>query len=255
MRILVTGGAGALGSLVMAQLRERGHDGVAASRRSGVDLSTGTGIDEATRDVEAVVHCATSPLHARAVDFGGTRRLVTALAAQPSPPHLVAISIVGCDLNPYPYYVAKTAAEGIVMGSGLPATVVRATQFHSFAALVGRALTIGPLAFSLGDMAVQPIDPLWLASRLADAAAGPRPAGPTRGTDLAGPEFLTMAQVASKLCAHAGRPAPRLVRIPPVGGTLRSFSAHTNLPGPEALTGGPSFSAWLSSQPARPRVH
>jgi uncharacterized protein YbjT (DUF2867 family) len=249
MRILVTGGAGALGSLVVAQLQERGHDAVPASRRTGVDLSSGAGLAGVVQDVEAVVHCATSPPHARSVDVGGTGRLVAALAGQPRAPHLVAISIVGCDLNPYPYYVAKTAAEGIIMGSGLPATIVRATQFHTLAALLGRALSIGPFALTLGEMAVQPVDPAWVASQLADAAVGPRPDRPTRATDLAGPELLTMAQVVSALRAQAGRPAPRLIRIPPVGGTMRAFSARTNIPGPEALSGGLAFAEWLSLKP------
>lgn len=255
MRVLVTGGAGTLGSLVVATLRERGHEAVSASRRTGVDLATGEGLAEAVQGADAVVHCATNPFRARAVDLEGTRRLVQVFTALPDKPHLVVISIVGCDRNPYPYYRAKTAAEHVIAGSGLPATVVRATQFHTLAALIGRALTVGPLALSLGDMAVQPVETRWVAERLADLATGPAPAAPHRATDLAGPEMLTMAEVAAALRAHAGQSPPRAVRIPPVGGTLRAFSARTNIPGPDAETGGLSFSEWLSTQPNPPRKH
>jgi uncharacterized protein YbjT (DUF2867 family) len=255
MQVLVTGGAGALGSLVVAELRGRGHQASPASRRSGVDLATGEGLAAAVRDVDAVVHCATNPFRARAVDVEGTRKLAQALAGRQDPPHLVAISIVGCDRNPYPYYRAKTAAERIIAQSGLPATVVRATQFHSLAALIGRSLTLGPLALSLGEMAVQPVETRWVAQRLADLVTGAAPDAPRRTTDLAGPQLLTMAEVATALRAHAGQEPPRVVRVPPLGGTLRAFSARTNLPGPDVETGGLSFAEWLSAQPNPPRKH
>lgn len=254
MRVLVTGGAGALGSQVVEELRRRGHEPRAASRRVGVDLATGEGLPAAVASAEAIVHCATRPLRPTVVDVGGTRRLAVEAAKALVMPHLVYISIVGCDANPYPYYRAKAEAEEVLALSGVPATVVRATQFHSLAAAVAGALTLGPVALTLGDMAVQPVDAAWVASRLVDVATGPRPDGFARATDLAGPELLTMAtmaEVASALRRHAGKGAPHVVRLPPVGGTLRAFSARSNIPGPEAQTGGLTFAQWLEGH--RPR--
>jgi uncharacterized protein YbjT (DUF2867 family) len=250
MRVLVTGGSGTLGSEVVAELRRRGHEATSASRRSGVDLATGEGVAEALTGMDAVVHCATRPQRAQAVDVEGTRRLA-AEAARTGPPHVVYVSIVGCDANPFPYYRAKAQAESLLAAADLPVTVVRATQFHPFAAAVARALTLGPVALSLGDMAVQPAEVPWVASRLVDAATGPAPSGFRRATDLAGPELLSMADVAGALRRHRGTAPPRVVRIPPVGGILRAFSARTNIPGPSVEIGGRSFSEWLQAQPQR----
>jgi uncharacterized protein YbjT (DUF2867 family) len=164
-------------------------------------------------------------------------------------PHLVQVSIVGCDLNPFPYYRAKTEVEHRLELWGRPVTVVRATQFHPFAAAVARALALGPVALSLGDMAVQPVDPAWVASRLVDVVTGPAPQGFSRATDLAGPEVFAMSEIAGLLSSHAGRARPRVVRVPPVGGAMRAFSDRTNVPRGDAEVGGQTFAQWLEGQP------
>lgn len=253
MRVLVTGGTGGLGSLVLAEVGRRGHDAVAGSRRTGLDLATGAGLAGALEGVEAVVHCATNALKTRAVDVEGTRRLARALVARHQPGHLVYISIVGCDQNPYFYYRAKTAAEQAIEEAGGPATIVRATQFHSLAAFFGRLLSVGPVSFTIGDMAVQPVDAMWVAARLAEIAVGPTPAGCFRATDLAGPEVVSAADLAGRLRAHAGKGPARVVRIPPVGRTMRAFSARTTVPSGPVETGGVDFDTWLAAQPRRLR--
>jgi uncharacterized protein YbjT (DUF2867 family) len=249
MQVLVTGGSGALGSLVVTELRSRGHQARGASRRTGVDLATGEGVAEAVAGVDAVVHCATRPQSPQRVDVDGTGRLVAAAAQQPVVPHVVHVSIVGCDLNPFPYYRAKTEVEHRLELWGRPVTVVRATQFHPFAAVVARALTLGPLALSLGDMAVQPVDPAWVASRLVDIATGPAPQGFSRATDLAGPDVLSMGDITALLRGHAGKAPPLVVRVPPMGGALRAFSDRTNVPRGGVEIGGQPFARWLEDQP------
>lgn len=251
MKALVVGGAGALGKRVVAELRARGVEATAASRRSGVDLTTGAGLDQALAGVDTIVHCATNPLKAKAVDVRGTQHLANAVAAQRQPAHLVYISIVGCDANPYPYYRAKTAAEEAIRASGVPATVVRATQFHSLTAQIAKGLTVGPLAFSLGDMASQSVDVDWVAARLADYSAGPRPQGLVRSRELAGPRAIALGEAAALVREHVGRGAPRVLRIPPLGGTLRAFSNGSNLPQGDPEIGGTTFEKWLAAQPRR----
>ncbi len=253
MRVLVIGGSGDLGRRVVRDLTAQGHYAVAGSRRTGVDLTTGAGLDQAVAGIDTVVHCASNPLKAKAVDIEGTRRLAAAVIRHERPAHLVYVSIVGCDLNPYPYYRAKFEAEKIIEGAGLPATVVRATQFHSLAAFIGRLLSAGPFAFTVGDMAVQPVDAEFVASQLGHIATGKAPTGFSRATEVAGPDLLTMGQVARALREHAGRKPPRIVRMPPVGGTLRAFSARTNVPTGDVLIGGRSFRGWMAEQPRRIR--
>jgi uncharacterized protein YbjT (DUF2867 family) len=253
MRVLVTGGSGDLGRRVVRELTGRGHSVVAASRRSGLDLATGAGVEQAVAGMDAVVHCASNPVKAKTVDVGGTQLLAAALARRDTPGHLVYISIVGCDQNPYPYYRAKAEAEKVIEAAGVPATVVRATQFHSLAAYLARLLSVGGISFTLGDMAVQPVDTDFLAARLTQVATEPAPAGFARATEVAGPDVLTMAQVARALRAHAGKRPPRVVRIPPMGGVARAFSARTNVPSGEVDTGGRTFADWLAEQPRRLR--
>ncbi|MBW8729771.1 MAG: sugar nucleotide-binding protein, partial [Terrabacter sp.] len=58
MRIVVTGGAGDVGSRVVREVAARGHQAVPASRRTGVDLATGEGLEAVLAGADAVVHCA-----------------------------------------------------------------------------------------------------------------------------------------------------------------------------------------------------
>lgn len=249
MRIVVTGGSGDLGGRVVRELEARGHDAVAASRRSGVDLATGEGLDSVLDGADAVVHAATSQTKPQAVDVAGARRIGESLKRLHSPAHVVSISIVGSDLVPYPYYRAKVDSERALEDVGVPATVLRATQFHSLAAFFGTAGRVGPVTFALGNMRIQPVDIDWVAQRLADHATGPAPSGYRRATDIAGPTAYTADEMAALLAAHDGRKPPRVVRIPAVGAVMRGFSEGAILPGDEAETGGMTFEDWLTHQP------
>jgi len=119
VNVVVTGGSGGLGREVVRGLRMRGATAKAASRRTGVNLATGEGLESALTGAEVIVHAATHPMKYRAVDLEGTRKIIRVLADRPDPPHLIYISIVGCDLNPYPYYRANYACELVLERSGL----------------------------------------------------------------------------------------------------------------------------------------
>src|SRR5512133_4178238 len=97
MRIVVIGGQGLLGTALVQRLEARGVTVSSASRRTGVDLATGTGLEAALDGVDCVVHAATHRIRHRRVDLGGTRRMIKILAARSTPPHVMYISIVGCD--------------------------------------------------------------------------------------------------------------------------------------------------------------
>ncbi|HEV7195152.1 MAG TPA: NAD(P)H-binding protein [Pedococcus sp.] len=249
MRVVVTGAAGDLGWRVGRELTRRGHTVVPASRRTGVDLATGDGLDAVLSGADAVVHCATNPRRARAVDVEGTRRITTALARQDDPAHLVAISIVGCDLVPFGYYRAKADAERLIETSAIPATVVRATQFHALAAFLARVTQVGRMGITLRDLTLRPVDIGWVASRLVDHAVGPRPTGPERAVDLVGPDILSIPELAAAVAAHDDRPTTRFVRVPPVGRAMRGLSAGALISAGEVERGGRSFSEWLATQP------
>ena len=244
---MVTGGRGLLGTEVVRRLEARGATVTSASRRTGVDLATGAGLEAALRGAECVIHAATHPLRHRRVDLDGTRRMINLFASRPAPPHLIYVSIVGCDRSPLRYYRVKYASELVLESSKLPVTVVRATQFHTVVASVARAATVGPLSFVARGMSFQPCDHRWIAAEIADIALGPAPSGYQRAADRAGPERLSLAEAAALIRAKKGKPRPRLITFPPIGGTLRAYEAGANLPDPDAKIGGSSFRAFLSS--------
>jgi uncharacterized protein YbjT (DUF2867 family) len=220
---------------------------VPASRRTGLDLSTGKGLTEALSGADVIVHAATHSLRYRTVDLGGTRRVIGELRQQDSQAHVIYTTIVGADYNPYPYFQAKRACEMVLRDSGLPVTVVRATQFHELIAkLVGAARW--PVAFVPPKVATQPCESSWIAEQVADIALGTPPDGYRRTPELAGPEIVTVPEAIRLLCAHDGRKVPRLITLPEIGGTMEAYAARVNLPGPDAITGGRSFSEWLEDR-------
>lgn len=248
MKIVVTGGRGGLGGEIMTALERRGMPGTSASRRSGVDLGTGAGLQAALDGADVVVHAASSPRHSRAVDLGGTRRIIEILERQPQAARLVYVSIVGCDLSPFRYYRAKYACEIAVRLSDLPATVVRATQFHTLVATIAKAATLGARVLAPQGMRFQSCDPRWVAEQLVDHALAAAPDGFGRVADLAGPEEISLTAAAELVAVHDGHLVPKPWRIPPVIGTLRSFARGDNLPGPDSQVGGSSFTDWLKAR-------
>ncbi|EUA50787.1 NAD dependent epimerase/dehydratase family protein [Mycobacterium xenopi 3993] len=140
--ILVTGGTGTVGCVVSERLLDagaqvrvlsRGLRSIGRAPHVVGDVRTGEGLTEAMRDVDTIVHCV-DPAH-HVVD--------AALAA--AKPHLVFISIVGVDRVPLGYYQRKLADEQLIMGSGLPWTVLRTTQFHDLIAAALRMLAKPPI--------------------------------------------------------------------------------------------------------------
>jgi len=252
MRIIVTGGLGHLGSRVVTALGDLGHDAIVASRRTGVDVKTGAGLTRVLTGADAVVHTADTmrPWEFGSVTTGGTRRVGEAAATLARPPHVVYISIVGVDRVPYPYYRAKWAVERELETLGIPATVMRATQFHSLAASIARA-RVGPVGLGVKGFRIQPVDIAFVARRLAEVASEPAPAGFARHVDLTGPDLLTAEQIAGLVAGHQGRPIRRRLDLPALGGTLKAFASGAILPGADVEVGGERFTAWLARQPPR----
>src|SRR5262245_46846099 len=136
MKIVVNGGTGLIGSKTVAILRQRGHEVVAASPKSGVNSITGEGLEQAMAGTEVVIDLANSPsFEDRAVmEFFETseHHLLPAEAAA-GVRHHVALSIVGADRTPdNGYFRAKVAQEKLIESSGIPFTIVRSTQFLEF---------------------------------------------------------------------------------------------------------------------------
>jgi uncharacterized protein YbjT (DUF2867 family) len=245
--VLVTGGTGTLGRLLVPELAARGHDVRVLSRRAGAghvvgDLATGSGIDAAVDGAQVIVHAATSA-KTKAVDVEGTDRLASAARAA-GVEHLVYVSIVGVDRNPFRYYRAKLAAEQRIIASGLPYTLARGTQFHNLVAAVFGKMRLGPLLFAPSGWRLQPNDPAEFAHHLAARVD----AGPASGvTEFGGPEEATAAELAAQWHRAHGRTG-RVRGLPVPGSASAAFRAGVATPGAGADLGARTFAAWVAAR-------
>ena len=222
MAILVTGGTGILGRPTVDLLRASGHDVRILSRSTGGDLTTGAGVAGALVGVDTLLHLATS---ASTKDVAQTQRLLDAAVAA-GVTHVVYISIVGVDVVPYSYYRAKFECEQVIERSGIPFTILRATQFHSFVAMVPRAQRRLPVIFSI-NAPDQPIAVEEVAHRLVELVD----AGPSGlVADIGGPEQLTVRSAIDTWQRAAGTRKP-VWTIPLGGRMMRSMRAGAHMPG------------------------
>jgi uncharacterized protein YbjT (DUF2867 family) len=242
---LVTGATGALGVPTVARLRAAGHDVRALSRRSSPglttgDLLTGAGIREALGGADTVLHLATT--RRAGGDVAATRTLLDAATAA-GVRHLVLISIVGIDDIPLGYYRGKVEVEGLVRESGLPSTVLRATQFHSFVEAIFTVQRWSPV-LAVPALRLQPIAVEEVADRLAELAGAP-PAG--RVADIGGPEQRDLPDLARLWAQATGTRRPVLpLRLP--GKLFAAYRSGAGLvPGP--AYGRQTFTAHLAARP------
>jgi uncharacterized protein YbjT (DUF2867 family) len=257
--ILVTGGTGTLGRLVVAGLLEAGRTVRVLSRgqrdrqaREGIeyvtaDLATGDALDAAVQGIETIVHLAGSAKG----DEDKTRNLLRA-ASRAKVRHVVYISVVGADRVPirnaidramFGYFGSKLAAEQAVVDSGLPWTIVRATQFQQSMLATVQQLAKLPLIPVPTGFRFQPIDAAEVATRLVELALG-QPAG--RVPDLAGPRDYAMADLVRGYLRAAGK-RRLIVPAPAMGAAARAFRAGANL-APDRAVGQRTWEQLLAAQ-------
>ena len=204
MKITVIGASGLIGTKVGALLTADGHEVVRASRESGVDVLTGEGLADALAGADALVDVVNSPsfddepvMHFFTTS---TSNLVNAAKAA-GVGHYVALSIVGTDGLPESGYLrAKVAQEKLITESGLPYTIVRATQFQEFADAIVASLTDGSTV-RVPDALIQPIAADDVASAVARAAVG-EPLN--RTADIGGPQKISFEELARGVLARHG---------------------------------------------------
>jgi uncharacterized protein YbjT (DUF2867 family) len=256
MRVAVIGGTGELGLLVVAELAARGDAVRAVSRRApavgrlpegvehaSADLTSGDGVRAALEGIEVVVDASNDRRRPREVLVDGTLRLTDA-EADAGVRHHVAISIVGCDRVPHPYYQAKVAQEQALAAATVPWTLLRVTQFHALVADVFVAAARVRLLPKV-RVPLQPIDAAVVARRVA-ALVHDEPAG--RVADVGGPQIESLDVLADHWRAHAGRRLLPL-RFPQraLGKGAREM-AEGHLTDPAAAADGPTFAQWLATR-------
>jgi uncharacterized protein YbjT (DUF2867 family) len=246
MRIAVAGATGNIGSLTVAALEGAGHDVVRISRSLGVDLVTGDGLDEALTGVEAVVDVTNGPVTDRAATveyFATATANVLAAEQRAGVRHHVLLSIVGIDrVEGNAHYAGKREQERVVAAGPVPWTIVPATQFHDFAAMVASWTAQDGVA-TIAPLLVQPIAPSVVADVLAEVVTG-SPRG--RYVDVAGPDPQDLVDMARRTNDALGR---ALKLVPTWSGLFdETMAGSVLLPGDGARIAPTSFDDWLATQ-------
>ena len=245
MKIVIIGGSGLIGTKLVNNLRQLGHEVVAASRSSGVNTLTGEGLAEVLTGAQVVVDVANSPsFEDKAVleffETGGRNLLAAEAAAGVG--HHVALSVVGTErLLASGYFRAKMAQENLIKASKIPYTIIRATQFFEFVSAIAQSATDGQTV-RLSPALLQPIVSDDVAATVAEIAVGE----PLNGTvELAGPEPIRLDELVRRFLS-----ANRDVRKVTTDVHARYFGIELNdqslTPGDNPRIGSTRFDDWLS---------
>ena len=253
MKIVVIGGTGLIGSKVVARLTEQEHEAVPASPRLGINSITGEGLAEALDGTSVVVDVSNSPSFEfqKALEFfqTSTRNLLAAEAAA-GIGHHVALSVVGTSTlaesgdpgtTVAGYFRAKLTQEELIRASGIPYSIVHATQFFEFIASIADDATDGSIV-RISPIRFQPIAADDVAAGVARVAVG----ASVNGTvEIGGPEQFRFDDVVRRVLAAAGDHR-QVVADPNAGYFGAAVTERTLVPGDGARLGEIRLDDWLS---------
>jgi uncharacterized protein YbjT (DUF2867 family) len=249
MKIVVIGGTGLIGSRLVNNLREQGHEAVAAAPNTGVNTLTGEGLAEALKGASVVVDVSNSPDwdDAAVLKFfeTSTRNLLSYEAAV-GVKHHVALSVVGTDqLAESGYFRAKIAQEKLIKESSIPHSIVHATQFFEF--LKGLAdISMDGGRVHLPHVLFQPMAADDVAEAVARVALG----APVNGiVEVAGPEEFRLDDLVRRRLAALKDPR-EVIADPKALYSGARISERTLVPGKNARLGKTRFETWLNRSAA-----
>jgi uncharacterized protein YbjT (DUF2867 family) len=248
MKIVVIGGSGLVGSQVVTKLGEHGHDAIAASPDSGVNTLTGEGVAEVLEGADVVIDVSNSPSFedAAVLDFFETST-GNLLAAEKTAGvgHHVALSVVGTErLADKGYFHAKRVQEKLIAESGIPYSIVHATQFFEFIKSIA-ALATDNDTVRLPPVLFQPIASEDVAKAVGRTAVG----APVNGiVEVAGPDKYRMDELVRR--ALRARNDPRQVVTDSAAPYFGAYAVDdsTLVPADGALIGEVRFPDWLERQ-------
>ena len=258
MKIVVIGGTGLIGSKLIKKLRADGHDPLAASPDTGVDIITGKGLAEALAGAQVVVDVSNAPDwgDAEVMDFFQTSaRNILAAETAAGIGHHVALSVVGTErLQGSGYFRAKLAQEEALKAAAVPCTILRAAQFFEF---------IGRIADSSTRDGTVRLPPLFFQPEAADdvaaALAGIAGGAPANGTvELAGPERFRLDELARRFLRATGDPRHVVTDVHAPYYGLEITDERALVPGDNPRIGATRFADWLArstTKPATPQPH
>jgi uncharacterized protein YbjT (DUF2867 family) len=245
MKIVVIGGTGLIGKKVVKNLRQQGHEVVAASPSSGVNTVTGEGLAQALAGAQVVVDVANAPSwedKAVLAFFETSGRNLLAAEAAAGVHHHVALSVVGTDrLLASGYFRAKMAQENLIKASPIPYTTVRATQFFEFVGGIAQSATEAQTV-RLPPVLMQPIASDDVAVVVAEAAL----AAPLNGMiEVAGPEPIRQDDLVRQFLTATGDPRT-VITDPKALYYGIAVNDQSLTPGDNPRLGPTRFADWLS---------
>jgi uncharacterized protein YbjT (DUF2867 family) len=254
-KIAVVGATGRVGHHVVGVLEDRGHEVVAMSRSSGVDVITGDGLAEALAGVECVIDAATGPSpdqEAATEFFTIAARNLQEVGERSGVKRIVVVSIIGTDRFSAGYGAAKVAHEQASLSGPIPAHILRAAQFHEFVSQLVDWGRQGEVSL-VPEMRTQLVAARTVAEVLAELATDPE-WGLTSGSsaasisEIAGPREESMVEMAKLLVARRADPV-RIEGMSDPNDPDRELNVNgALLPGPDATLAGPTFEEWLKTQ-------
>ena len=250
-KVAVAGATGRVGRPLAEVLADQGHEVVAMSRSSGVDVITAEGLPEALAGVEVVIDATSGPSaeeEAATEFFTTAARNLQTHGARAGVQRLLVVSIINTDRFTNGYGAAKVVHERIALEGPIPVRVLRAAQFHEF---VEQMIDWGRQedgSSQVPRMRTQLVSARTVAAELAAMAVDDSPVRPGQPfPEIAGPREESLSEIAKLFAERRGDPE-RIEEVRYADDSTREvYESGALLPGPEAKLAGPTYEAWLDS--------
>ncbi|WP_223528333.1 SDR family oxidoreductase [Pseudomonas sp. BF-B-26] len=245
MKFVIIGGSGLIGSKVCKNLQDLGHEVISASPSSGINVITGEGLAGALKGADVVVDVANSPSfedHAALHFFETAGHNLFAAEKLAGTKHHVALSVVGTErMLDSGYFRAKMAQEKLIKASGVPYTILRATQFFEFIGAIAYSGREDGNTIHLSSAALQPVASVDVAAALT-AIAQKTPINQT--VEVAGPDRRPIVEFVSEYLKHTNDPREAVPddTVPYFGAPINDKSLT---PGDNPIVGATRFEDWL----------
>ncbi|MGA5451715.1 SDR family oxidoreductase [Streptomyces umbrinus] len=249
MKVVVIGGTGLIGSKVVTKLAAHDHEAVPASPDSGVNTLTGEGLAEVLKGASVVVDVSNSPSFADddVMEFFRTSTTnLLKVEREAGVTHHVALSVVGTDrLQESGYFRAKQVQEELIKDSGVPFSIVHATQFFEFMKGIAAGATKDDNTVHLAPIKIQPIYSDDVATAVGRTAIGE----PVNGVfEVAGPDTFQLDELI-RTGLEAKNDPRKVVADPKAPYFGAQLEETTLLPGAGARIGETRFADWFAQQP------
>jgi uncharacterized protein YbjT (DUF2867 family) len=245
MKFVIIGGSGLIGSKVCKNLQDLGHEVISASPSSGINVISGEGLADALKGADVVVDVANSPSfedHAALHFFETAGHNLFAAEKVAGTKHHVALSVVGTErMLDSGYFRAKMAQEKLIKASGVPYTILRATQFFEFIGAIAYSGREDGNTIHLTSAALQPVASVDVAAALT-AIAQKAPINQT--VEVAGPDRRPIVEFVSEYLKHTNDPREAVPddTVPYFGAPINDKSLT---PGDNPIVGATRFEDWL----------